>query len=112
MVQISGLHHVSLPASNPERSSDWYERVFGFNRILIEEDEDHVTMVMLEHPDGMLLCLHQAPDPAWHEGARAVATLSFRVDSRADLLLWDKRLTELGSSTPAHARPILAGRST
>ena len=53
---------MSLPASDLDRSSDWYERVFGFRRVLIEEDEDHVTMVMLEHPEGMLLCLHQSPD--------------------------------------------------
>ena len=33
------------------------ERVFGFQHVLIEEDEDRVTMVLLEHPEGMLLCL-------------------------------------------------------
>jgi hypothetical protein len=27
-----------------ERSGDWYERVLGFQRVLIEEDEDRVTM--------------------------------------------------------------------
>ena len=48
MAQICGFHHVSLPASDLGRSGDWYERVFGFQRVLIEEDEDRVTMVVLE----------------------------------------------------------------
>ena len=75
MTQICGFHHVSLPASDLDRSSDWYERVFGFRRVLIEEDEDRVTMVMLEHPEGMLLCLHQSPDlsGAWHGPGSTVA---------------------------------------
>ena len=97
MAQISGFHHVTLPARDLERSGDWYERVFGFQRVLIEEDEDRVTMVMLEHPEGMLLCLHQSPDlgQAWHGLDSAVAVLSFRVASRADLVAWDERLAEL-----------------
>ena len=97
MAQISGFHHVSLPASDLDRSSDWYERVFSFRRVLIEEDEDRVTMVMLEHPEGMLLCLHHSPDlgQAWHGLDSAVAVLSFRVASRADLVAWAKRLAEL-----------------
>jgi len=99
MAKICGFHHVSLPANDLDRSGDWYERVFGFQRVLIEEDEDRVTMVMLEHPEGMLLCLHQSPDlgPAWHGLVCAVAVLSFRVASRADLVAWDKRLAELGA---------------
>ena len=97
MAQIRGFHHVSLPASDLDRSGDWYERVFGFRRVLIEEDEDCVTMVMLEHPEGMLLCLHQSPDlgQAWRGLGSAVAVLSFRVASRADLMAWDKRLTDI-----------------
>ncbi len=46
-------------------------------------------MVMLEHPGGMLLCLHQSPDlgRACRGLGNAVAVLSFRVTSRADLVL-------------------------
>ena len=93
---------MSLPASDLDRSADWYERVFGFERILIEEEEDRVTMVMLEHPEGMLLCLHQSPEAS---PVSAVAVLSFCVADRADLELWEKRLTELGArhSSPRQA---------
>ena len=107
MVRICGFHHVSLPARDLDRSGDWYERVFGFERVLIEEEEDRVTMVMLEHPEGILLCLHPSPDlnPAWYELRHGPAVFGFRVASRADLALWDKRLTELGAehSSPRQA---------
>jgi len=98
MPQITGFHHVSLPARDVERSGDWYERLFGFECVLIEEEEDRVTALMLEHPAGMLLALHLAPDLVPPPPGRGLGTaaLSFRVGSQADLLLWDKRLTELG----------------
>jgi catechol 2,3-dioxygenase-like lactoylglutathione lyase family enzyme len=108
MVQISGFHHIGLPARDLDLSSDWYERVFGFERLLIEEEETRVSMIMLGHPEGMLLCLHQSPDTDSdsdsdsHRLEIAVPALSFRVASDADLELWDKRLTELGAE---HSRP-------
>jgi catechol 2,3-dioxygenase-like lactoylglutathione lyase family enzyme len=95
--QISGYHHVSLPVADALGSSDWYERVFGFVRVLIEETEDRVTAVMLEHPSGIFLYLHYAPEGlcGWHGPATGAAVLSFRV-ADADLAVWDKHLTELG----------------
>jgi len=62
IAQIAGFHHVSLPATDAERSADWYERVFGFECVLVQEEEDRVKAVMLEHPAGMLLSVHQSPD--------------------------------------------------
>ena len=107
MAQIAGFHHVSLPATEAERSADWYERVFGFECVLIEEEEDHVKAVMPEHPAGKLLGVHQSPDPVtrWYGSPGAPAVLCFRVASRADLARGDQRLTELGAehSSPRRA---------
>jgi catechol 2,3-dioxygenase-like lactoylglutathione lyase family enzyme len=61
MPQISGLHHVTLPATDALRSSDWFERVFGFRCVLIREEEDQVTMVTMGHPSGAVLYIHNAP---------------------------------------------------
>jgi len=104
MVQISGYHHVSLPARDVESSADWYERIFGFECVLMEEDEDGVTGVLLEHPVGMVLALYQSPDPLPVPQGRGVgaAVLGFRVTSQDHLLRWDERLTELGIG---HSRP-------
>lgn len=107
MVQISGFHHVTLPARDAGLSGDWYERVFGFERVLIEEDEDQVRAVMLEHPAGMLLALHVSDEeiPPWQGQGVGTAVLSFRVTGYADLVLWERRLTELGAehSSPREA---------
>lgn len=50
MPKIAGLHHIAVAAKDAQRSGEWYERVFGFTRLLVEEEEDRVTDVMLEHP--------------------------------------------------------------
>jgi catechol 2,3-dioxygenase-like lactoylglutathione lyase family enzyme len=96
MPNITGLHHVSLPAADVARSSDWYERVFGFVPILMEEDEDAVTMIVLEHQSGVLLCLRLAPGPIPAGSTTGGAAVSFLVNSKDDLIAWQLRLTELG----------------
>ena len=104
MEQISGFHHVTLPAMDVERSSDWYERVFGFECVLMEEEEDGVTAVLLEHPAGIVLALHISDDliPSWTGPGVGTAVLSFRIASHGELVRWDKRLTDLGIE---HSRP-------
>jgi catechol 2,3-dioxygenase-like lactoylglutathione lyase family enzyme len=107
MAQIAGFHHVSLPATDVERSGDWYERVFGFECVLVTEEEDHVKAVMLVHPAGMLLSVHQVPDLVthWYGSPGGPAVLGFLVGSRDDLARWDKQLTELEAehSSPRRA---------
>ncbi len=62
--QIVGLHHVRLPVSNVLVSRDWYLDVLGFECVLVEEEEDRVTGVVLEHPSGVVIGLHEQPDRA------------------------------------------------
>ena len=40
---LTGIHHISVPASDPLASSDWYARVLGFATLLIEERENDVV---------------------------------------------------------------------
>jgi glyoxylase I family protein len=98
MPRISGLHHASLPVADAERSGDWYERVFGFVRVLIEEEEDRVTAVMLQHPTGIFLYLFRAglTGQAPGRGIGQPAVLGFLVSGQPELVAWDQRLTELG----------------
>jgi catechol 2,3-dioxygenase-like lactoylglutathione lyase family enzyme len=97
MPDIVGLHHVSLPASDCVVSSDWYERVLGFSRVLVEEEEDAVTTVALQHDCDVLLYLRR--DSRSAEALRTAQpgpALSFRVPSRDDLDAWDRHLATLG----------------
>jgi catechol 2,3-dioxygenase-like lactoylglutathione lyase family enzyme len=94
-MQISGYHHVSVPVTNVLVSSDWYERVFGFGRLVIEEQENSVAAAILGHPAGIFLCLHHAPErlPHWRNLAAAVPVLGFKVPGYAYLAAWEQRLT-------------------
>jgi len=99
---------VSLPATDVLRSSDWYEHVFGFSCVLIKEEEDRVAMVTLEHPTGVLLYIHEAPEQvaAWRLSRAGTAVLGLSVANRSALEWWDSRLAELGVEhsppRPAH----------
>jgi glyoxylase I family protein len=94
--RICGFHHVSLAATDLDRTADWYERVFDFERVVIEEDEDCVRLIVLRHPDGMLLQLCHAAElgPAV-QPKHGAAILSFRVASKDELAAWAGRLAEL-----------------
>ena len=98
MPDIVGLHHLSLPARDCMLSSDWYERVLGFSRVMIEEEEDAVITVALQHQCDVLLYLRL--DRRGIETTDGTAhlrpALSFRVPSTRDLDAWDERLTALG----------------
>jgi catechol 2,3-dioxygenase-like lactoylglutathione lyase family enzyme len=74
MLTITGLHHVSLPAADVERSSDWHERVPGFVPILMAEGEDVVTMIVTKHRCRVLRCLRLAPraDPRTGHTGRGI----------------------------------------
>jgi len=88
MVQISGFHHVTLPTRDVELSGDWHERVFGFERVPIEEDEDQVRAVMLEHPEGMLLALHVSDDLIPLHTARSSAWTTARSLDQPLVVVW------------------------
>jgi catechol 2,3-dioxygenase-like lactoylglutathione lyase family enzyme len=49
---LTGVHHVTVPASDPLAASDWYVRVFDFAALLMEKRENEVVAVLLQHPCG------------------------------------------------------------
>jgi glyoxylase I family protein len=89
--QITGLHHLSVPAADPLAASDWYATVFGFICVLIEEREDEVTAVLLEHPSGAQLLLRPTPG----QQSAALSEFGSTVADRTALLDWADHLTGL-----------------
>ena len=61
---LVGLHHVRIPVSDVDRSSDWYSWLFGFEARLLLEEEDRLVGVVVCHPSGLTVGLHRAPDLA------------------------------------------------
>jgi hypothetical protein len=60
---LTGVHHVTVPTSDPLAASDWYVRVFDFAALLIEERENEETAVLLQHRCGACLMLRRAAEP-------------------------------------------------
>lgn len=91
MPLLTGIHHVSVPTSDPVAGSDWYVRVFGFAAVLIEERETEVVAVLLQHPCGVRLLLRSAATPV--VGLPEYPLFGLTVASHAELLRWVDHLT-------------------
>jgi len=59
---LVGVHHLTVPTSDPLTASDWYARVFDSAALLIEERENEVTAALLQHRCGARLLLRRADE--------------------------------------------------
>ena len=91
MPWLVGVHHVAVPASDPLAASDWYVRVFDFTELLVEELENEVTAVLLEHRCGVRLLLRRADEPL--TALRGYPLFGLSVANHDELLRWVKRFT-------------------
>lgn len=91
MPLLIGVHHVSVPSSDPLTASDWYVRVFDFASLLIEERENEVTAVLLQHPCGARLLLRRAAEPL--ATLRGYPLFGLSVANQHELLRWVEHLT-------------------
>ena len=90
---LVGLHHVTVPTSDPLAASDWYVRVFDFVALLVEEREDEVTAVLLQHVCGARLLLQSAAESL--AVLRGYPLFSLSVANHDELLRWAEHLTTL-----------------
>jgi catechol 2,3-dioxygenase-like lactoylglutathione lyase family enzyme len=84
------MHHVRLPVSDVLASQDWYERTLDFRPVLVSEEEDAVTGVVMKHTSGVVIGLHLEP-----ERARALAGFALLGLSVDDLVPWLEHLDGL-----------------
>ena len=93
MPLLVGVHHVTVPTSDPLAARDWFVRVFDFASLLIEERENEVTAVLLQHPCGARLMLRYAAEPLAE--LRGYPLFSLSVADHDELLHWVEHLTRL-----------------
>ncbi len=91
MPLLIGVHHVTVPSSDPLAASDWYVRVFDFAALLIEEFENEVTAALLQHPCGARVFLRRAAEPL--ATFRGYPLFGLSVVNHDELLSWVERLT-------------------
>jgi catechol 2,3-dioxygenase-like lactoylglutathione lyase family enzyme len=90
---LTGVHHVTVPTSDPLAASDWYVRVFDFAALLMEERESEVMAVLLQHPCGARLLLRRAAAPL--ATLRGYPLFGLTVPSYTELQHWVEHLTTL-----------------
>lgn len=100
-LRLRGVHHVRLPVSDVLRSRDWYSEVFEFAPILDFEEEANLVGVVLEHPCGITVGLHAAPERV--VALAGFSAVAFSVGGADDLNAWAKRLNHLGVAHSAAA---------
>lgn len=82
-----------MPAQDPQATADWYAQVMGFATVVIEEQADDVTLVVMHHrPSDVRLVVRHSPDHRPPD----FPLFSLRVGDKATLEEWDAYLAGLG----------------
>jgi catechol-2,3-dioxygenase len=98
MPNFPTITHVALTVSALTRSAPWYEALFDAKPIL-DEDTGPFRHVVWE-VGGTLVGLHQFPNPSstepFIEDRPGLDHLAFGCANRAELVVWEARLNDLG----------------
>ena len=101
---VTGFHHFSPTVSDVEASAQWYERVFGMNRVPVTfphygADESGYAVLLMDPRSGVAIGLHHHEDNPglpFRESQTGLDHISFGVADRAGLDAWASWLSELG----------------
>ena len=101
---VTGFHHFSPTVSDVEASAQWYERVFGMNRVPVTfphygDEESGYAVLLIDPRSGVAIGLHHHednPGQPFRESQTGLDHISFGVADRADLHAWASWLGELG----------------
>jgi len=101
---VTGFHHFSPTVSDVEASAQWYERVFGMNRIPVTiphygAEEEGYAVLLIDPRSGIAIGLHHHeanPGQLFDERRTGLDHISFAVADRASLNTWASWLDELG----------------
>ncbi len=96
MTSINGFHHVRIPVSDLDVSTDWYVSVLGFELDLYVEEEDGPIGALLHHPAGAVLGLHL--DASMATALQGFSVVGLAVGGTTGLEEWSRRLDEIGST--------------
>ena len=93
------LHHVALTVTDLEVSVPWYEKVFGISYLFDIPHEGGVGKLLSDEELqlGIVLHRHDANDgKAFHETVTGLDHIGFALESRDELVQWQRHLEEQG----------------
>jgi catechol 2,3-dioxygenase-like lactoylglutathione lyase family enzyme len=97
--RAGGLHHLSLTVTDIEASEDWYRRVLGLERVMVEQHEGGYAVVLNRPGTPLFIGLHHhARNGAerFDEVRTGLDHLAVHVHERAELDRWVGHLDRLG----------------
>jgi glyoxylase I family protein len=100
---VTGFHHFSPTVSDVEASAQWYQRVFGMNRVPVTfpqygAEESGYAVLLADPRSTVMIGLHHHeanPGQPFHESRTGLDHISFGVADRAALDAWARWLDEL-----------------
>jgi glyoxylase I family protein len=101
---VTGFNHFSPTVSDVEASAQWYERVFGMNRVPVTfphygAEEKGYAVLLIDPRSGIAIGLHHHegnPGQLFDEVRTGLDHISFGVADHASLETWASWLDELG----------------
>ena len=98
---LVGYHHVDLTVTDVAVSEEWYRRVFGLQRVMVEPHPDGVGYAVVLTRPGTALFLGLSHHPGnkrecFRESRTGLDHVSFAVSSRPELDEWLATLNQLG----------------
>jgi glyoxylase I family protein len=110
MAEITGVHHMALTVRNMEKTTAWYEDLFGLTKVMEMEEPPGRPVHLYMHAGTQLLFgfhTHGENDGGdFSEFRTGLDHIGFGVDSRAELEAWRLRIEERGiDHSPIADRP-------
>lgn len=119
MSKLTHVHHLAFTVTDVDRSVPWYERVLeleevnrredpetGLRKVVMRAPGDGFAVVLVQHPDRVRRGQPMSEtDTGWasdfDERRTGLDHVAFRVDSHAELRVWEDRLAQYGVSYTA-----------
>lgn len=101
---ITGVHHISFTVRDIEASVEWYQKVFGLDRVPVtfphyEREDTGYAVLLIDPTSGMALGLHENKDnrgELFDECRTGLDHIGFNVAGRSAMEHWAEHLSTLG----------------
>jgi len=101
---ITGIHHFSPTVRDVEASAEWYQKVFGLERVPVtfphyEREETGYAVLLIDPNSGLAIGLHENKDnqgEQFDECRTGLDHIGFNVSDRAQMEQWVEHLSAIG----------------
>ena len=101
---ITGIHHFSPTVRDVEASAEWYQKVFGLDRVPVtfphyEREETGYAVLLVDPNSGLAIGLHENKGnqgEQFDECRTGLDHIGFNVSDRAEMEQWAEHLSAIG----------------